>query len=420
MKKTLALIALAGLALTSWLAAAATVLLKDGEIHTQGAAGTIHGGSVLIVDGHIGAVGTGLSAPAGAEVVDLHGRAVTPALFGGVGQLGVVEIGGEESTNDSTLKLGQMRPEFDPSLAFNPDSVAVAVARVEGVGFALLVPGAEAGAKGAPGSSIMTGLASVTTLDGRSPAAPAALEVILGGDASALGGGSRAGAYMLLSQALEEARGGAMAAGDVRLLTPAGRRVLARFLAEHRPFLFAIDRAADIRTALAFAEREKIRIVIVGGAEAWRVGAALARAKVPVVLDPLDDLPSSFDAIGATLENAARLSRAGVTIAFSLRAGPTDARKLRQAAGNAVAHGLAWDVALAAVTRVPADIFGAGGFGSITIGQPANLVVWTADPLEVTSLVAAQWLDGRPQSLATRQTALRDRYFEKVQNGAAR
>jgi imidazolonepropionase-like amidohydrolase len=225
---------------------------------------------------------------------------------------------------------------------------------------------------------------------------------------------------MLLSQALEEARGGAMAAGDARLLTPAGRRVLARFLAEHRPFLFAIDRAADIRTALAFAEREKIRIVIVGGAEAWRVSAALARARVPVVLDPLEDLPSSFDAIGATLENAARLSRAGVTIAFSLRAGPTDARKLRQAAGNAVAHGLAWDVALAAVTRVPADIFGAGGFGSITIGQPANLVVWTADPLEVTSLVVAQWLDGHPQSLATRQTALRDRYFEKVQKGAAR
>ena len=139
------------------------------------------------------------------------------------------------------------------------------------------------------------------------------------------------------------------------------------------------------------------------------------------MLDPFDDLPESFDRIGATLENAARLQAAGVEIVFSLRGEtPHDVRKLRQAAGNAVAHGLAWDAALAAVTRTPAELFGAREFGVLAAGMPANLVVWSGDPLEVTSLVTAEWLDGRPQSLATRQTALRERYYEKLKSGTAR
>jgi hypothetical protein len=400
---------------------AASVLLRDGTIHTATAAGTLEHGSILLVDGRIRAIGRDLGAPAGTTVVDLHGQPVTPALFGGLGELGVIEVSAEHSTDDSTLKLEQMRPEFDPSLAFNPDSVPVAVARVEGVGFTLLVPGAEAGGKGAPGSSILPGLASGAPLDGRAPSAPVALAVVLGADASALDGGSRAAAYMLLSQALEEARSGGGAVGDARLLTLAGRRTLARFVAERRPFLFNVDRAADIRGAVAFAERERLRAVIVGGAEAWRVAPLLAKAKVAVVLDPFDDLPETFDRIGATLENAARLSRAGVEIAFSLRSGaPHEARKLRQAAGNAVAHGLDWDAALAAVTRMPAELFGATGYGALAVGMPANLVVWSGDPLEVTSLVVAEWLDGRAQDLATRQTALRDRYYDKLRNGMAR
>lgn len=411
------------LALLAPLAAAAdSVLLENGEIHTAGPAGTLHGGSVLVVDGRIRALGEHLGAPPGARVIDLHGRPVTPALFGGLGQLGVVEVSEESSTDDGTLHLGQMRPEFDPAYAFNPDSVAVAVARADGVGFAVLVPGASAGAKGGPGSSILPGLAAVTGLDGRPPRAPAALAVSLGQDAEALAGDSRAAAYMLLSQALEEARGGQTAPGEPRVLTAAGRRVLARFVAEHRPFLFEVDRAADIRTALAFAEREKLRAVVVGGAEAWRVAPLLAAAHVPVVLNPLDDLPESFDQIGATLENAARLQAAGVTVAFSLRGGsPHEVRKLRQAAGVAVASGLPWDAALAAITRLPAEIFGATGeFGTLAVGQPANLVVWSGDPLEVTSLVEAEWLDGRERPLRTRQTELRDRYLEKLRAGQAR
>jgi Amidohydrolase family len=403
-------------------AAPAAVLLKNGVIHTQSARGTLEGGSILIVGGRVIAVGRDLGAPAGAEVIDLKGRPVTPALFGGVGQMGVSEIEAESSTNDGALKLGQMRPEFDLSFAFNPDSVPLAVSRVEGIGFALLAPSAEPGRKGAPGSSIIAGLGSVVRLDGRRPRAPVALAVTVGEDAGPLAGESRAAAYMLLAQALEEARAPALPAGEQRLLTPAGRRVLKSFLLEQKPVVFSVDRAADIRTLIEFAEREKLKAVVFGGAEAWRVAPLLAHAQVPVVIDPLDDLPEEFDTIGATLENAARLNAAGVTVVFSRRsASPHDARKLRQAAGNAVAHGLPWAAALAALTSAPARVFRAAGeFGSIETGRPANLVVWSGDPLEVSTVVDASWLDGHRQSLRTRQTELRDRYLAKVKAGTAR
>ena len=413
-------LALAGIAPAS--IAATAVLLRNGLIHTQSERGSLKDSGVLIVDGRIAAVGPDLAAPDGATVVDLHGRPVTPALFGGVGYLGVEEVTEESSTIDAVLKLGQMRPEFDPSLAFNPDSMPVVVSRADGIGFALVVPGAGAGRHGTLGSSSVAGLASVVRLDGRAPAPPVALSIVLG-DGGALAGESRAAVYMLLGQALEESRNAAAAtSNDAHLLTAAGRRVLKSVTTEQKPVLVAADRAADIRTAVEFAAREKLRIIIQGGAEAWRVAPLLKRADVAVVLDPLDDLPESFDSIGATLENAARLHAAGVTIAFSLRdSDPHNIRKLRQAAGIAVAHGLPWDAALAAITSTPARLFRAAAeFGSIEVGKPANLVVWSGDPLEVTSLADAAWLDGTRATLRSRQTELRDRYLAKVRAGAAR
>jgi imidazolonepropionase-like amidohydrolase len=398
------------------------VLLKNGLIHTASARGSLKDSSVLIVGGRVTAVGPGLTAPEGATVIDLHGRPVTPALFGGVGFLGVEEVTEEDSTIDAVLKLGQMRPEFDPSLAFNPDSIPVTVSRADGIGFALVIPGSEAGRHGALGSSSVAGQASIVRLDGRTPLAPVALSVVIG-DGGALSGSSRAAVYMLLAEALEEARNPAAATStDAHLLSPAGRRVLRSLATEQRPLLVAADRASDIRTAIEFATREKLKIIIQGGAEAWRVAPLLKRADVAVVLDPLDDLPASFDSIGATLENAARLNAGGVTVAFSLRdPDPHNIRKLRNAAGVAVAHGLPWDAALAAITSAPARLFHASTeFGSIEVGKPANLVVWSGDPLEVTSLAEAAWLDGVQATLRSRQTELRDRYLAKVRAGAAR
>ncbi len=141
---------------------------------------------------------------------------------------------------------------------------------------------------------------------------------------------------------------------------------------------------------------------------------ALARANAPVILNSLLDLPSDFDHLSSRLDNAARLQRAGVVIAFS--SGDThNARTIRQLAGNAVAHGLPWDAALAAVTTNPAEIFGQGSVrGRIEKGQVADLVLWNGDPLEVTSAADQVWIGGRAIEMRSRQTELRDRYLRQA------
>ena len=395
-------------------AAAQDLLIRNARVHTVTERGTLERADVLVRNGRIAAVGSGLAA-AGATVVEAGGRPLTPGLFGGITALGVVEVSLEQSTVDNAPPGGaaaaaspEPRPELDVGLAFNPDSPVIGVNRTDGVTFAMVAPGPAAGA------AVFAGQGAVARLDGRTDAILGASRTLfadLGSGVSAAGV-SRATQYMLLEQAVREARPTSpMRDVDYRLLTPAGREVLGRYLGGGR-IAFNVNRAADIRQVLTLARKHGARPVVVGGAQAWQVAGDLAQAKAPVVLDPLVNLPDSFDQLGATLENAARLHGAGVRIAFTnLNDGTHNARKVRQAAGVAVAHGLPWDAALAALTANPAEIFGLGAeFGRIAPGYVADLVLWSGDPLEVTTVAEQVWIDGRPQPTRSRQTELRDRY----------
>ena len=420
--------ALASLALTSLLSVADaeatnTVLIRDATVHTLGEAGVLEHTDLLIANGRIAELGRGLRAPAESEVIEAAGRPVTPGLFGGVGHLGLEEIGIEPTAADYSLKLGSMRPEFDVAPAFNPDSIILGVARLGGITFAEVAPSAEPGHKGAPGSTIIAGQGAVATLDGALVPGIHALFIDAGADGAALSGGSRAAQFMLLQQAITEVQAPMeLLPGDQRLLTPAGRHALQIYLAGSGPVVFNVDRAADIRQVIAVARRDKLRAVIRGGVEAWRVAPELAAAHIPVILNPLDDLPAGFDSVGATLQNAALLNRAGVKIVFSLDdEQPHNIRKVRQTAGIAVAHGLPSEAALAALTRNAAEIFGvADRNGSLARGRPADLVLWSGDPLEVTTLADRVFIAGQSQPMQSRQTLLRDRYLEKLRAHAAR
>jgi len=394
----------------------ATILIRDATVHTQTSAGVLPHTDVLISDGHIAALGHELSVPGDAQVIEAKERPLTPGLFGGIGHLGLEEIGIEPTVDDYSLKLGSMRPEFDVTPAFNADSVVLGVGRLGGITFAQLAPSS------AKGGTIIAGQGAMVYLDGRI-AAPRALFVAAGGDANGVDGGSRAALYMLLGQALGEARNPqVLLPGDTRLLTPNGRQALSGYLSGHALIVFDVERASDIRQLLQLAQRNQLHIALHGAAEAWRVAGELAQAHVPVILDPLDDLPESFDMVGATLENAALLHRAGVKIAFSLTdTSPHNIRKVRQAAGIAVAHGLPAEEALAALTRNPAEIFGvADRNGALERGHTADLVLWSGDPLEVTTLADAVFVQGVQQAMTSRQTELRDRYLPKLRANAAR
>ncbi len=412
--------ALAALATLGAAAAQAdeALLIRNATVHTGviGAAPQA-GTDVLVQSGKISALGKGLVAPAGARVVDAQGRPVTPGVFGGLTRIGLEEIGLDSANGDHSQRLGQMRPEFDVSQAWNPDAPSLVVHRMNGVTFTVLTPGS------ASGGSFVAGQGAPASLVGREALAPRALFIDLGGDANDLAGGSRAAQFMLLRQAIVEARApNLVMVHDERLLSPSGRQVLLEFLKGGGQVVFDVDRAVDIRRAVEFAHQEKMQVVIRGGAEAWRVAPELAAARVPVLIDPLDNLPSSFDAVGATMHNAARLHAAGVMVGISMRSADIDdAGKTRQAAGNAVAHGLPWAAGLAAITRVPAEIFGvADRFGTLAPGRPADLVLWSGDPLEVSSVADLVVADGQVQSGVSRHTLLRDRYLERVRRGAAR
>lgn len=409
---------LLAMSMLAFAASAQDVLIRGATVHTVGAQGTLKDTDVLVRGGSIAAVGTALAAPSGATVVEAKGRPLTPGLYAGLTGLGVEEVSLEPSTVDHTLAFGaqqppqdaQWRPEFDVTLAYNPRSAVIGVNVVEGLTWAVLSPGS------VPGGSFVAGQGAAVTLDGRYDAVlegSRSLFVNLGGAQLALSGGSRAGQYMLLEQAIRESRAGTEPAQP--LLHAAGREALAQYLAGGR-VVFNVDRAADIRRVLAFAKRHGMRAVIAGGAEAWLVADEIAAAGVPVLLDALVNLPGSFDQLGARLDNAARLAKAGVTIAFVQASDPTlNARKLRQVAGNAVAHGLSWDAALAGLTANPAAIFGMGGKrGRIEAGLAADLVLWSGDPLEVTSAADQVWIGGKAMSMRSRQTELRDRYLPRA------
>jgi len=192
------------------------------------------------------------------------------------------------------------------------------------------------------------------------------------------------------------------------------REALLPVLAGRRLLVISASSEVDIRAALAIAAERRLKIAIAGGEEAWRVAPELARAKVPVLLDASANLPGSISAADVRDDNAAVLAKAGVRVAITTLGDASGARVIRQLAGIAVSRGLPWAQGLAAITQTPAQIFGLdrgpARRGTVEPGAIADVVIWTGDPLEVTTRVDTVIEAGVVQPLATHQTRLRDRY----------
>ena len=389
----------------------ARVITGDGD--------PIDDGVVLIAGGKIKAVGKGLSTPAGADVVNAAGAIVTAGLIEPVTQLGLREIDLEPTANDETESHEQdrVRAAYRAADAYNPLSAVIPVQRTGGLTSAAIVPT----------GSLISGLSAWVDLSGDTATdaivvSPLALHVHLEQGADPRGG-SRGAAVRAIREAFDDARAFQKnRAGweknqsrpfsasrlDLEALTLAlggGTKKGTRI-----PVVFHVNRASLILTALSVAKELDLTPVIAGGAEAWRVRATLAKAKVPVIVYPMVAGPESFDMLAARDDNAALLHAAGVPLAIS--SGEThNARKLRQAAGNAVRAGLPHAAAIAAITRAPAEALGLGDrYGTLTPGKVANLVLWSGDPLELQTTPTAVYIRGQKQSLVTRQTLLLRKY----------
>lgn len=420
---------LAGLALAfAGTASAENIAITGGRLVTVSDAGTIENGTVLIEDGKIAAVGAGLAVPDGYRVIDASGKWVTPGLMQAESHIGVEEVGLESSTTDHSVNTGspfagEKAPApffaaFDISYGINPNTPLIEISRIEGLTRAAVLPG--------QGLNIFAGQGALVHLgDGMDIVTrrKAAMMVYLGETGADVTGGPRGAAMVYLRAALGEAvryarRGGRSLPGRERdsILSRLDAEALGPVVTGDMPLIVAVSRASDILQVIALKKDfPDLDPVIRGAEEGWMVAGELAAAGVAVIIDPTRNLPDRFSRIGATLANAGRLAKAGVTLALVGGSGSSshNARLLPQAAGIAVAHGMDWDAAMAAITINPARIFGIEReYGSLEVGKDADVVVWDGDPLEVMSSPTAVIIRGDEVPLVSRQTRLRDRYLD--------
>ncbi|GAA4741803.1 amidohydrolase family protein [Sphingomonas daechungensis] len=430
--------------------AAQTIAITGGTVALGDGSEPITGGTVVIRNGRIVAAGANVRIPPGAEVVDARGKWVTPGIVAGFSRLGLSEVDLSGPLTDDKAQNGPFGAAIDVAPGINPSDTAISVNRADGVTRAIVAPNVA--------RSIFAGQGAVIDLGADMEPitrARAFQFVELGETGGNTAGGSRPSAYIQFRNALREARelgrySGSIASSgravenqadqpivrnpnESRLYGPDARRsddvLLTRYdavalvpvLQGRQALLVHVERARDILNVLSLKrDYPALKIVLVGATEGWLVADKIAAANVPVIASAVNDLPANFEQIAATQSNVGRMRNAGVRVAIGM-IDDNDTRYLfnqRQYAGNLVAlrdvpgaSGVRWGEALAMITSGPAEALGMGrDIGSLTPGRRADVVIWSGDPLQVSSNADAVFIDGVQQPMDTRQTKLRDRY----------
>lgn len=399
-------------------AAGTVVAITGARIHT-GHGQRIDDGVLVFEGDRIAAVGMArdVAVPPAAVKIDGRGLWATPGLFDAESLTGLVDVNIEPTARDVGLDDSHdpVRAAFIVTDGLNPRAVALPVTRNEGVTAAALAPhGGLVAGRG--GVVRLTG----DSLEGMILRVPSAIYANMSLAGRAGGFGTRGGQWLRLRELLDDVRVYARRRDDfernqMRDLSASRRDLEALVPVVERSLALVIEahRASDIETTLRFAQEQSINLILTGVEEGWMVADAIAAAKVPAIVSATPNLPRAFEALGARLENAARLAAAGVQVALSPRETEDHlSRTLRFEAGNAVANGLAWEAALAAVSSVPATIFGVGDqVGSLVAGRLADVVLWSGDPFEPLTRPRFVFMSGKTVPMASRQTMLRDRYL---------
>lgn len=412
------LLAAAGVAALCTPAQAETIAITNGRVVIGDGSAPIDGGTVVIRDGTVVAAGAGVAVPAGARSVDAAGKWVTPGVFAGFSRLGLSEVDAVDGANDKSGGRSGFSAAIDVAPAIDPFRSPIAVNRSAGVTRAVVAPEAA--------NNIFAGQGAIMDLgsDGDAVSRARAFQFVeLGEIGAEAAGGSRSSAHLLFRAMLREAQD--YAAGrntfDDELLKAEDARALQAVLRGEQRLLVRVEAANDILRVLELRrDYPAIKLVLVGVSEGWRVADRIAAAGVPVIASALNDLPATFEYLGATQSNIGRMKDAGVKVAIGM-IDDRDSHQLRystQYAGNLVsleklpgATGLSWDEAFAAISSGPADAIGVGErLGSLKPGRAGDVVIWDGDPLELSSTPVAVYIDGVEQALGNRQNRLRDRY----------
>lgn len=398
-----------------------TFVIDGGTVHTVSGP-AISNGRVRIEGERIVAVGGNEVSLAGAERIDASGKQVYPGLIAAHSVLGLTEIGAVRATVD-VAEVGLNAANVRAEVAVNAESELIPVARANGVLLALTAPQASA-------SSVITGTSALIELDGwtwedLTLHAPVGLHVVWPIDetepwlpAEVAEAAKKAVTEKLsgLRRAFEQARTYGAAAAASAIATPDLRlAAMQPALQRQQPVFMHAEDAQAIGQALDFAAEFKLRVVLVGGAEAWRLVDRLRAMDVPVILGGTHVLPlRRFDPVDVIYAQAAKLKTAGVRFAIATPGDGFDTSNLRNLpyqAASAVAYGLSFQDALRAITLSPAEILGvADRVGSIEAGKLATLVIADGDPLEARTHVERAWISGREVDLSSRHTRLYEKY----------
>ena len=388
----------------------------------------IENGTLVIRDGKIAAMGTNVTAPAGAQVIDARGLYVYPGMIDAGTAMGLVEIGQGASGTVDTTELNELNPHAKAVVAVNPHSAHVAVTRVDGVTSVLSLPS----------GGLISGQAALLNLIGTTPDEMAVVPfaaLVINYPRIATRGGDFGGDQQpsnlsdvlttndrqveqirkILRDAEAYGRTIDAYAKDKSLPRPDQNIVLEAlvpYVRGERPVIFRADREAEIRGAIRFAEEMKLKPIILGGDDSWKITGLLKEKNVPVIVTGIQSLPiREDDAYDTLFEVAAKLQQAGVRYCISTGNSGSAVRNLPLFAGMAGAFGLSKTDALKSVTLYPAQIMNvADRMGSLEVGKIANIVVTDGDLLEARTHVRRLFIDGRDVPLTSRHTELYDAF----------
>ena len=405
-----------------------TIAIRNARIVTVSGS-DIENGTVVIRDGKIEAVGANVSVPAGAQTIDGRGLSVYPGMIDAGTNMGLVEVPQGANGTVDLSEVGELNPNAKAIIAVNPHSAHIGVTRVEGITNTLT----------APTGGLISGQAALINLLGTAPKEMAVVSqaaLVINYPRIGFGGGGFGGGFQqpanladtltanerqveqirkMLRDAEAYGRAQDAYARDRSLPRPDRNVVLeplVPYVRGEQPVIFRADREAEIRGAIRFAEEMKLKPIILGGNDAWKVASLLKEKNIPVILTGIFSLPSrEDDAYDSLYENPAKLQQAGVRFCISTGDAGPEVRNLAQYAGMAAAFGLSKADAVKSVTLFPAQILNvADRLGSIEVGKMANLVVTDGDLLEIRTHIKYLLIDGRPVVLTSRHTELNDAF----------
>ena len=382
-------------------------LIKNGTIHT-GDGSKAFVGDIYIKNGVINSIGN-IDIEA-STIIDATGKIITPGFIAPITAVGIIEIGSLDVTRDDEADYLNMG--FSIFRAFNANSTLIPWNRSNGLTSVITLP--------QQASMPLAGMGSFFVLDGQMSVSGMKDMVMLGKIGAS--SGSRSEDLDILENLIglgklvrnknyEKVLESPMA--EFFELHTQDIEALDKVANKNLPLIIETNRASDIKHLIDIKNKHDLNLILAGVEDAPLVLNELVESGIPVIINPMDNIPNSFDELSSSLELASILNKAGVTIMFD-SSRSHNYYLMRQGAGNAVAYGMNYEDAISGMSKIVADVFGIENRGSLVKGNFADVVIWESDPLEPASVPLYVLIEGSEMDLVTRSSRLKDRYIKKL------